>query len=136
MFTHLLFRKDEIIIFDMYAGVEHLGRSTVDFVDAMLIVVEPTIRSFRTAHQIVKLASDIGVKRFWLIGNKYNYPDDIHFLKENNLGIPLLGTFPTMSSVLEADRKGISVYDYVPELKSVAVEIALQLKNYFEELTG
>jgi CO dehydrogenase maturation factor len=42
LFTHLLFRKDDILLLDMYAGVEHLGRATVDFVDAMLVVVEPT----------------------------------------------------------------------------------------------
>jgi CO dehydrogenase maturation factor len=59
LFTHLLFRKDDILILDMYAGVEHLGRATVDFVDAMLIVVEPTRRSLGTASQIKKLANDI-----------------------------------------------------------------------------
>ena len=61
LFTHLLFRKDEVLILDMYAGVEHLGRATVDFVDAMLIVVEPTRRSLGTASQIKKLANDIGL---------------------------------------------------------------------------
>ena len=54
LFTHLLFRKDDVLILDMYAGVEHLGRATVDFVDAMLVVVEPTRRSLGTAAQIKK----------------------------------------------------------------------------------
>src|SRR3990172_5086812 len=49
LFTHLLFRKDDVLLLDMYAGVEHLGRATVDFVDAMLVVVEPTRRSLGTA---------------------------------------------------------------------------------------
>ncbi|MDX1378848.1 MAG: ArsA-related P-loop ATPase, partial [Anaerolineales bacterium] len=34
LFTHLLFQEDDILLLDMYAGVEHLGRATVDFVDA------------------------------------------------------------------------------------------------------
>ena len=68
LFTHLLFRKDDILILDMYAGVEHLGRATVDFVDAMLVVVEPTRRSLGTAAQIKKLANDIGLTGFgWLV---------------------------------------------------------------------
>ena len=54
LFTHLLFRKDDILLMDMYAGVEHLGRATVDFVDTMLVVVEPTRRSLATANQIKK----------------------------------------------------------------------------------
>ena len=63
LMTHLLFRKDDVLMLDMYAGVEHLGRATVDFVDAMIIVVEPTRRSIGTAAQIKKLAADIGLKR-------------------------------------------------------------------------
>src|SRR5574341_207256 len=55
LFTHLLFRKDDVLILDMYAGVEHLGRATVAFVDAMLVVVEPTRRSLGTAAQYRKL---------------------------------------------------------------------------------
>ncbi|MFN2254156.1 MAG: ArsA-related P-loop ATPase, partial [Candidatus Promineifilaceae bacterium] len=38
LFTHLMFRQDEVLLLDMYAGVEHLGRATVDFVDALVIV--------------------------------------------------------------------------------------------------
>lgn len=70
LFTNLMFRKDEVLLLDMYAGVEHLGRATVDFVDAMLIVVEPTRRSLGTAAQIKKLANDIGLTRLYLVGNK------------------------------------------------------------------
>ena len=57
LFTHLLFRKDDVLLLDMYAGVEHLGRATVDFVDAMIVVVEPTRRSLGTAAQIKSLAT-------------------------------------------------------------------------------
>jgi len=55
LFNHLLFRKDDVLILDMYAGVEHLGRATVDFVDALLVVAEPTRRSVGTVKQIKKL---------------------------------------------------------------------------------
>ncbi|HZY44063.1 MAG TPA: AAA family ATPase, partial [Anaerolineae bacterium] len=81
LFTHLLFRQDDVLILDMYAGVEHLGRATVDFVDAMIIVVEPTRRSLGTAGQIKKLANDIGLTRLWLVGNKVRNQDEVDFLK-------------------------------------------------------
>ena len=81
LFTHLLFRKDDILILDMYAGVEHLGRATVDFVDAMLIVVEPTRRSLGTAVQIKKLANDIGLDRLWIVGNKIRNEEEADFLR-------------------------------------------------------
>lgn len=117
LFTHLLFRQDDILILDMYAGVEHLGRATVDFVDALIIVVEPTRRSLGTAAQIKKLAADIGLTRLWLVGNKIRNQDEAAFLQENTPGIPILGLLPADLRVQEADRLGTAVYDHVPALK-------------------
>ena len=120
LFTHLLFRKDDVLLLDMYAGVEHLGRATVDFVDAMLIVVEPTRRSLGTAGQIKKLATDIGVKRLYLVGNKVRNDDEARFLETETPGLPVLGFLPADLRVQEADRLGIPVYDHVPALRAAA----------------
>jgi CO dehydrogenase maturation factor len=129
LFTNLMFRKDEILLLDMYAGVEHLGRATVDFVDAMLIVVEPTRRSLGTAAQIKKLANDIGLNRIYLVGNKVRNDDEIEFLKSETPQIPVLGFLPVDLAVQEADRLGIPVYDHVPGLKDAAFKITEQLTN-------
>jgi CO dehydrogenase maturation factor len=123
----LLFRKDDILILDMYAGVEHLGRATVDFVDAMLIVVEPTRRSLGTAAQIKKLANDIGLTRLWLVGNKVRDAEEAAFLETETPGLPVLGILPADLAVQEADRLGSAVYDYVPTLRQAAQEIASKL---------
>ena len=127
LFTHLLFRDDEMLVLDMYAGVEHLGRATVDFVDAMLVVVEPTRRSLGTAAQIAKLARDIGLERIWLVGNKVQTDDEETFLREGSPELPLLGTLPADPAVLTADRLGEAVYDAVPALKEAGNAIAEQL---------
>jgi CO dehydrogenase maturation factor len=111
----------------MYAGVEHLGRATVDFVDAMLVVVEPTRRSLGTAAQIKKLANDIGLSRLWLVGNKIRNEDEVSFLERETPGIPVLGTMKADLAVQEADRLGIAVYDYVPELRKSAELMADKL---------
>jgi CO dehydrogenase maturation factor len=130
LFTNLMFRKDEILLLDMYAGVEHLGRATVDFVDAMLIVVEPTRRSLGTAAQIKKLANDIGLTRLYLVGNKVRNEDEIEFLKSETPQIPVLGFLPADLAVQEADRLGIPVYDHVPGLKEAANKITDNLTNF------
>lgn len=127
LFTHLLFRRDEVLILDMYAGVEHLGRATVDFVDALIIVVEPTRRSLGTAVQIQKLAHDIGLTRLWLVGNKVRHDAEADFLRQNSPGLPLLGFLPADLAVQEADRLGIAVYDHVPTLRHAAAQMAQQL---------
>ena len=136
LFTHLLFRKDEILILDMYAGVEHLGRATVDFVDAMLIVVEPTRRSLGTAAQIKTLAEDIGLRRLWLVGNKVKNVDEADFIREETPNLEVLGTLPDAQAVLEADRLGIAVYDYAPELRYAAELISRKLSNIIQNSTS
>ena len=123
LFTHLLFRKDEILLLDMYAGVEHLGRATVDFVDAMLVVVEPTRRSLGTAAQIKKLANEIGLMRLYLVGNKVRNDEEAKFLETESPDMPLLGCLPVDLKVQEADRLGIPVYDHVESLKRSTEQI-------------
>jgi CO dehydrogenase maturation factor len=131
LFTHLLFRDDDVLLFDMYAGVEHLGRATVDFVDAMAIVVEPTRRSLGTAAQIRKLAEDIGLVRRWLVGNRVRGEDDAAFLEAEAeaLGIPVLGHLPDDPGVVDADRRGEAVYAAVPALRAAAGRIADALEG-------
>lgn len=123
LFTHLLFRDDDILLLDMYAGVEHLGRATVDFVDAMLVVVEPTRRSLGTARQIRKLANDIGLQRLYLVGNKVRNDEESKFLESESKDIPLIGFLPADLKVQEADRLGIPVYDHVESLKAAAGQV-------------
>jgi len=130
LFTHLLFRKDDILLLDMYAGVEHLGRATVDFVDAMLVVVEPTRRSLGTDAQIKKLANDIGLQRLYLVGNKVRNDDEAKFLENETPGIPVIGFLPADLKVQEADRLGIPVYDYVESLKIAAEKITGKIKEF------
>ena len=127
LITHLLFRKDDLLILDMYAGVEHLGRATVDFVDAMLVVVEPTRRSLGTAAQIKKLAADIGLTRLWLVGNKVRDEAETKFLQDETPDLPVLGFLAADLAVQEADRLGIAVYDYVPTLREAARQMAEKL---------
>lgn len=129
LFTHLLFRKDDVLIMDMYAGVEHLGRATVNFVDAMLVVVEPTRRSLGTATQIKTLAADIGLTRLWLVGNKVRNEDEINFLRTETPDLPILGYLPADLAVQEADRLGIAVYDHVPTLRESTENMLAKLDS-------
>jgi CO dehydrogenase maturation factor len=127
LFTHLLFRKGDVLLLDMYAGVEHLGRATVDFVDCMLIVAEPTRRSLGTAAQIRKLATDIGLTRLYLVGNKVRNDQESEFLEKEAPGVPLLGCLPADLKVQEADRLNVPVYDHVPSLRLAVDRIVARM---------
>ena len=122
--THLLVARNEVVILDMEAGIEHLGRGTAAAVDAFLIVVEPIRRSLDTAMRIRKLATDIGVPRYFLVGNKINDATDRAFIEQHSGGIPIAGFLPLDERVSAADREGVAVFDAVPELVAQARVIA------------
>lgn len=108
---HLLLDLDQVVLLDLDAGVEHLGRGTAEAVDAMLVVAEPTVRSLETAAQIRKLAEDIGIRRLFLVGNKVRDEEDHRFLVGNSPGLPLLGCLPEHPGVVVADRLRAPVRD-------------------------
>ncbi|MGD2058865.1 MAG: carbon monoxide dehydrogenase accessory protein CooC [Anaerolineales bacterium] len=127
LITHVLLRRDEVVLLDMYAGVEHLGRATADAVDAMLVVVEPTARSLATAEQIKNLASDIKIEDIYIVGSKVRDDADADFIEQNSPGLPVLGHLPADERVIEADRKGVAVYHLSPELVEAARGILANL---------
>lgn len=128
--THILLRRDELVLLDMYAGVEHLGRATADAVDAMLIVVEPTARSLATASQIKRLAEDLKLTRLYLVGSKVSGQPDQDFISEHSPGLRVLGFLLADPRVQEADRKGAALYDLAPELAAAAREMARALRPF------
>ncbi|HWQ77687.1 MAG TPA: carbon monoxide dehydrogenase accessory protein CooC [Anaerovoracaceae bacterium] len=111
LMRHLLVERDEVVIMDMEAGVEHLGRGTAEAVDALLIVAEPGSRSIQTALRIRELAEDIGIKRLFAVGSKVRSEEDIAFLRDRLSGIPYLGSLPFSQEIVEADLKKISLFD-------------------------
>lgn len=127
--THLMLHDQDLLIMDMDAGLEHLGRATAHAVDRLLIVVEPGMRSIDTARQIAHLARDIGIQRLSLIGNKVRGPEDLRFLHENQGEIPLVGALPYVSEAIQADQQGTSIFDAAPLLARHASELADALQS-------
>jgi len=122
--NHVLLRRNEVVLMDMYAGVEHLGRATSDAVDAMIVVVEPTARSLATAAQIRSMAEDLKLPRLYLVGSKIQDDEERAFIEEHSPDLAILGYLPIDPRVQKADRDGVAVYDAVPELATAASKIA------------
>lgn len=103
---HIVLARDEAVILDMEAGLEHLGRGTAMSVDRLIVVVEPGRRSIETANQIRRLAGDIGVKNLSFVGNKIRSDKDKAFLLEQMPDFNFLGFIPYQSEIIEADLDG------------------------------
>ncbi|MFH1487886.1 MAG: carbon monoxide dehydrogenase accessory protein CooC [Pseudomonadota bacterium] len=108
---HLVLARNEVVILDMEAGLEHLGRGTAMSVDRLIVVVEPGRRSIETAYQIRRLAEDIGVKKLSLVGNKIRNEKDRAFLIEHMPEFQFLGFMPFGSGIIEADLEGVPPFE-------------------------
>lgn len=127
--THLLLRRDEVLIMDMEAGVEHLGRGTAGAVDALIVVVEPGQRSIHTAHAIHGLANDIGIRRLYGVGNKIASKADEAFIAGRLPEFQMIGFLPVDPMAIEADQRGQSVFDLAPQLVAEARAIVDRLES-------
>ncbi len=103
---HIVLSRDEAVVLDMEAGLEHLGRGTAMGVDRLVVVVEPGRRSIETAHQIRSLASDIGVRNLSFLGNKIRSDEDRDFLVRQMPDFDFLGFIPYETGIIEADLEG------------------------------
>lgn len=120
LMAHLLVARNEVVILDMAAGIEHLGRATARAVDHLIIVVEPSRKSIDTALRIKILARDIGLDRIVVAGNKIRNDGDRDFLTSNLSEFDFLGFLPYDTAITDAEiSNGLSVDASQPVINEV-----------------
>lgn len=109
--SHLVVGDDSIVIMDMEAGLEHLGRGTAGMVDFFIVVTEPGARSIQTYRRTKQLASDLGVKNVCVVGNKVRSDDDREYIRLRVSGDDLLGFISYSDEVIDADKREGSPFE-------------------------
>ena len=127
--NNMVLHRDDVVIMDMEAGLEHLGRGTTEGVGQFIVVIEPGARSIQTYKNVKRLASDLGVKQVRVVANKVRNEEDEAFVKSKIPEEDLLGFIHYNTEVMDADRQGKSPYDFS---KTVTDEI-IKIKKKIEE---
>jgi len=128
---NLLVRRDEVIIVDFEAGIEHLGRGTAKGIDVMLVITEPSQKSLDLCYKVINLSKKLGVINIFLIANKIIDDSQISVIHEriNEWGVPLYHTIPFDPKIGKADLNGISPIDFGPSSEAIN-----SLKNLYKKL--
>ncbi len=129
LISHLLLARDEVIIMDMEAGIEHLGRATASAVDKLIMVVEPGRRSLETARTIQGLAGDIGLKNVALVGNKIRGQSDRDFLAGSLPDLEFIGFIPYDQAIVDADLDSQPLLD-------ASAPVTGEITDIFHKLTA
>lgn len=131
LLQHLLLARKDVVILDMEAGLEHLGRGTAGAVDAMIVVIEPGMRSVQTANTIHKLATDLNVPRIYVVLNKVQSQEETEAVQKRLDGLPLLGSISYNQEIRRADLEGKSPYDldkdFVEEVRAIKERLFQEL---------
>ena len=127
MVQNLLLQRNEAVVMDMEAGIEHLGRATAQAVDQLVVVVEPGKRSIETAYRIKALADDINLSKITLIANKIRGEEDKAFMQKNTDGLSLIGFMPFDDGILRSDMNRKPPWEMSPksldEMRKIADRI-------------
>ncbi len=126
---HLLVKREEALIIDMEAGLEHLGRGSTGQVDALIIVVEPGQRAMNTARQIKKLGEDLKIKNMMIVGNKVDSEEDKRLIERDLSDFPVLGYMSLNPKILQADKEGKSPFDMDEKIKEEVEAILAELEK-------
>jgi CO dehydrogenase maturation factor len=127
LLSHLLVHRNEVVILDMEAGIEHLSRGTTKAVDKLIIVVEPGRRSIETAQTIGKLARDLGLENIAVVGNKIRSEQDKSFIRSSLPGLEILGFIAYDTAITEADLANRPLFTASPSTKK-------EVKNIYDKL--
>ena len=127
--SYLSLRSKDVVIMDMEAGLEHLGRGTAGCMDRFIVVIEPGARSVQTYEKVRQLAADLGVTRVDVVANKIRDDADREFVRSRIPEENLLGFISYDAEVIDADRRGLSPYDVSPR----AVEEIRAIKARIDE---
>ena len=104
--------KNEIVVVDTEAGLEHFGRGLESSIDTIVILVDPSSESVDYAEKAYSLAKDIGIKNIWVVINKVNSETIANRLTEKlkNINIPVSGHIKYNEVIFEAELEGDPIY--------------------------
>ena len=108
LLRHLVVERDEAVVLDTEAGVEHMGRGTAKHVDTLLIVADANMKSLEIARHIQELASGSNIKQVHLVGNKVGdkaQEETIRNFAQQN-GLRILAFIPFDQTVVEMEMRG------------------------------
>lgn len=116
LLSHTILRRQEVILVDLDAGVECMGRASIQGIDILITVVEPGSRSIETALNITQMAKQLGVKHIAAILNKVTNAHQFNDVKSQLKDITILADISYSNQIQQADLQRKSAYQACPEL--------------------
>jgi CO dehydrogenase maturation factor len=123
LLRHTILQRQEMVLVDLAAGVEFMGRASVQGIDALVLVVEPGGRSIETANNMAKMGGELGIECITAIANKITEGSQTEAIQSQLQNVNLLGNLQYSRSLQQADLGRAPVFgadaEVMSELKQV-----------------
>ena len=113
---HTILQRQEVVLVDLAAGVEFMGRASIQGIDSLVLVVEPGGRSIETANNMGKMAKELGIGFVGAIANKISDPKQVDLIESQLKDIVLLGNLRYSQALQEADISRSPVFNADPDI--------------------
>jgi len=128
LLTHTILQRQELVLVDLAAGVEFMGRASVQGIDTLVLVVEPGARSIETARNMADMAKRLGIRHVGVVANKITESVQIDVIESQLSDVVLLGTLKYSRALQQADLKRAPVFgadaEVTEELKQAKNRLA------------
>jgi len=128
LLTHTILQRQEVVLVDLAAGVEFMGRASVQGINALILVIEPGSRSIETARNVARMAKELGIEFVGAIANKITENAQIEMIRSQLDDVILLGALKYSRLLQQADLRRASVFtadaEVTEELKRAKNQLA------------
>lgn len=100
LLRHLFVEREEIVLVDTSAGIEHFSRGMAKDVDVLLVVVQATSASIQTFQRIKSMAEDLSIQTIRVVANRVRDSRDLDRIREGT-GVEPIGSIPESPSLLD-----------------------------------
>ncbi len=134
--SELILNRDEIVVIDFEAGIEHLSRGTGKSLDVLLIVTGAYQKSLDLTERVLELSNKLGIKKCYLVGNMVEDSTSEELIQNwaKVHDIEVIGMIPRDREIIRCEQTGSSPYVALGT-KSRAVQeikdINRRLKAYY-----
>jgi len=137
---HLPLLKDEVILLDTPAGLEHFGRAVADGFTCAVVVADPSYNALSVARESAALARQLGIGHVILAVNRTGRPEDTDKAREraghlNGFSHVMLLSFDP--GVVDAEPEVCPLLstesDFMRAVKSLAITITHQSEVHAPE---
>jgi len=132
LLDHVVLERDEAVVVDLEAGLEHLGRRSAEAADALLAVVDASRASLETAARIRRLAGEIGVPRTFVVANKVRGPEEESWIASGLPDSELIAAIPYSEALARAERVGERASGADPAVQAAAARLVDALQTRCE----